>query len=464
MSLLLVGISGCEDDELTLIKEVVITWENPADLVVGLPLTEEQLNATANVPGSFVYTPPVGTVLDKGDNQELTAEFTPRDSKYPKMTKTVTINVVDKYIPVITWENPGILAAGSPLTEEQLNATADVPGTFVYDPPLGTVLPVGENQELKVTFTPSVPTHQATSKTVFINVRDVVPLKFAGVAEWSGRYTITLKLSDQVGNLGDSPEVGFTVHILNDPRSVDRDVSVKSVSIDPDDNNRVILTLAEAIYGDDKITVALNADGNTIKSADDQPLLSFESTPVSIPVTGDDLLADKKNWAGFEGTGGANAAGAFGYWVGAAEPWQRTTEMAASGDASMKYFGGFDVKPLFGMNFGESVDIEAGAYEVRHKIYIEAGSDLKALRTAIARKSKGWVDDVSAVWDVSNVKRGEWVTIKQIMSFPVAYNASDKTRYTYYVESALNPGVTGNQTFYLDDMELRKVDAGARPE
>ena len=35
----------------------VITWTNPADIAYGTPLTGIQLNATANVPGSFSYTP-----------------------------------------------------------------------------------------------------------------------------------------------------------------------------------------------------------------------------------------------------------------------------------------------------------------------------------------------------------------------------------------------------------------------
>src|SRR5262249_53997785 len=37
----------------------------------------------------------------------------------------------------------------------QLNATASVPGTFVYSPAAGTVLPVGNGQMLSVTFTPT---------------------------------------------------------------------------------------------------------------------------------------------------------------------------------------------------------------------------------------------------------------------------------------------------------------------
>lgn len=461
--LIVATINSCKEDEFLIIKEVVITWENPAELVEGLPLTEAQLNATANVPGSIVFTPALGTVLPKGDNQELKAEFTPRDTeKYKSLSKTVTINIVDKYIPVITWENPAVLPLGKPLTEEQLNATADVEGTFVYTPPLGTVLPLGDNQELRVDFTPSVPTHQATSKTVFINVRDVVPLRFADGAMYTGLQSIAFNVDGEVGSLGDNPQTGFTVHVINKAKLTDKEVGITAVSIDPANAKRIELTLDGKIYGDDVITVAFNEDGNSIRSAQQQPLKSFEAQMVDVPVIGDDILAGKA-WAGFEAAGGANAAGAAGYWVGKALPWQRTTDMAASGNASMKYTGGFDINPLWGMNFGDNVDIEAGVYEVSHKIYIEPGSDLKMLRTAIARKSKGWADDTQTFFDVENITRGEWVTIKSRMSFPVAYNNSDKTRYSYYVEQSLNQGVTGDQTFYLDDMGLKKVDAPARP-
>jgi len=470
LNLIVIGIiitvvNSCKEDEFLLIKEVVITWEDPDELVVGLPLTETQLNATANVPGTIVFTPPVGTVLEMGDNQTLKADFTPRDTeKYQSLSKTVAINIVDKYIPEITWEEPAVLALGTPLSEEQLNATANVEGTFVYTPPLGTVLPLGENQELKVDFTPSVNTHQPASKTVMINVRDVVPLKYAdNSAVWTGRQSLAFNVSGEVGSLGDNPETGFIVHVMNAGKFIDKDIEVTGVSFSPENATRIELTLAKAIYGDDIITLAFNEEGSGIVSVDEQPLKSFDAQRVTIPVTGENLLADKSAWAGFEATGGANAAGVAGYWVGKALPWQRTTDMAASGDASMKYTGGFDVNPLWGMNFGANVDIEAGAYEVSHKIYIEPGSDLKVLRTDIARQSTGWGRDVQAFFDVENVKRGEWVTIKQIMSFPVAYNSSDKTRYSYYVEADINPGVSGDQTFYLDDMGLKKVEAGARP-
>ena len=472
LSLCMVGIgmtifNSCTEEELFSIKEVVITWENPAELVVGLPLTEAQLNATANVPGTFVFTPALGTILSMGNNQELKAEFTPTDGKYSGLSKTVAINIVDKYIPVITWEDPAVLALGTPLSEEQLNATANVPGTFVYTPALGTVLPLGENQELKVDFTPSVPTYQATSKTVLINVRDVVPLKYvANSAMYTGEQSFAFKVDGEVGSLGDNPEMGFTVHVTNAAKFVDKDFVITGVSIDPADATRIELTLDEAIYADDVITVAFDTEGSGIVSTDEQPLLSFNAKQVQIPVAGTDLLAGT-SWAGFEVSAAANTGGAAGYWVGAApNPWARTTDLAASGDASMKYTGGFDVKPLYGMKFGANVDTQPGAFEISHKVYIESGSNLKAIRTSIARQSNGWADDLSIVWDVESVARGEWVTIKKIVYIPVAVNelASNlQVRYTYYIQANLNEGVTGDQTFYLDDMGMRAVDIPARP-
>ena len=44
----------------------VITWPTPADIVYGTALSATQLNATTTVPGTFVYTPAAGTVLNAG--------------------------------------------------------------------------------------------------------------------------------------------------------------------------------------------------------------------------------------------------------------------------------------------------------------------------------------------------------------------------------------------------------------
>ena len=52
------------------------------------------MNATANVPGTFVYTPPSGTVLSAGVGQTLSVTFTPtRRADYNTATKTVQLTV-----------------------------------------------------------------------------------------------------------------------------------------------------------------------------------------------------------------------------------------------------------------------------------------------------------------------------------------------------------------------------------
>src|SRR5204863_95130 len=57
-----------------------ITWPTPADLVYGTALSATQLNATASVAGSFVYTPALGDVLNAGAAQTLSVAFTPTDA------------------------------------------------------------------------------------------------------------------------------------------------------------------------------------------------------------------------------------------------------------------------------------------------------------------------------------------------------------------------------------------------
>src|SRR5207248_258274 len=154
----------------------VITWTTPADIVYGTALSNTQLNATASVAGTFVYTPPTGTVLSAGTAQTLSVAFTPTDSaNYTSATKTVTINVL-KATPVITWPTPADIVYGTALGATQLNATASVAGTFVYTPPTGTVLSAGAAQTLSVAFTPTDPAnYTSATKTVSINVLKATP-------------------------------------------------------------------------------------------------------------------------------------------------------------------------------------------------------------------------------------------------------------------------------------------------
>jgi hypothetical protein len=130
-----------------------ITWNTPAEVTYGTALSGAQLNATANVAGSFAYSPAPGTVLNAGP-QTLTATFTPSDSaNYDTATANVTLAVA-KATPVVAWNAPGGITYGTALSGSQLNATATVAGSFAYSPASGTVLGAG-TQALSVTFTPA---------------------------------------------------------------------------------------------------------------------------------------------------------------------------------------------------------------------------------------------------------------------------------------------------------------------
>ncbi len=58
----------------------VLTWSNPADITYPAALDSTELNATANIDGTFTYAPTVGTVLNAGNAQTLHVDFTPTDT------------------------------------------------------------------------------------------------------------------------------------------------------------------------------------------------------------------------------------------------------------------------------------------------------------------------------------------------------------------------------------------------
>jgi hypothetical protein len=73
-----------------------------------------------------------------------------------------TLTVTNKTVPTITWASPAAITYGTALSANQLSATADVPGAFIYSPAAGVVLGAG-GQPLSVTFTPTDSTNYATA-------------------------------------------------------------------------------------------------------------------------------------------------------------------------------------------------------------------------------------------------------------------------------------------------------------
>jgi DNA-binding beta-propeller fold protein YncE len=142
--------SSSDNTQLLTVNQAtpLVSWSNPAGILFGSALSSQQLRATANVPGTFVYTPPAGTVLPVGNGQTLTVLFTPTDTRsYRTATASVQINVTaggpasliatntlarqpgtNNVIATMTIANTG----GSPATAVQVNAAR-----------IGATLPIG---------------------------------------------------------------------------------------------------------------------------------------------------------------------------------------------------------------------------------------------------------------------------------------------------------------------------------
>jgi len=93
----------------------VVVWSRPADIVYGTPLTAAQLNPSANVPGAFVFDPPIGHFLDTGNDQALAATFTPQDTNnYVSVTASNLVTVTKASLVITADDKTKVYGAALP--------------------------------------------------------------------------------------------------------------------------------------------------------------------------------------------------------------------------------------------------------------------------------------------------------------------------------------------------------------
>ena len=119
-----------------------ISWPSPGTLDFAMPLGPAQLDATASIPGTFVYDPPAGTLTDGGRTQKMTLNvvFTPNDSlRYRTAAKSIVVNVqADNITSGLTPQNPIVWNSGlsdhdQALIDNGYNVSYTVkPGTELY--------------------------------------------------------------------------------------------------------------------------------------------------------------------------------------------------------------------------------------------------------------------------------------------------------------------------------------------
>jgi hypothetical protein len=170
----------------------------------------------ATAPGSYTiqatYNPGAGFAASNDSSQSL---------------------AISKATPVLTWPSPAGMLFGSALSSTQLNATANVPGAFVYNPPAGTVLSAG-SQTLSVVFTPNDTTDYTTAaKSVLVNVTNPAPpaspvqivVTKILARNGSGQVVATLSVSNSGGTAAQNVQltigkIGSTAAVTSLPLSL----------------------------------------------------------------------------------------------------------------------------------------------------------------------------------------------------------------------------------------------------
>lgn len=160
--------------------------------------------AVSNGNASGNFTLPGGTAAGTYSIRAVYSE----SGSFSSASDTTKLLTVNQATPVITWNPPAANSFGSALSGSQLNATANVPGTFIYTPPAGTVLPVGNGQSLFVQLNPTnSQNYKAVTASVPINITAAAGpatlISTSTLARESGTNNVIVTL--RIANTGGSP-------------------------------------------------------------------------------------------------------------------------------------------------------------------------------------------------------------------------------------------------------------------
>jgi hypothetical protein len=149
----------------------VISWATPAPITYGTPLSATQLDATANVAGSFTYSPAAGKIVAAG-NDTLTVTFKPTSADYTTTTGSVTLQVlptatvttITSPSQTITLSKVGVATSTLDFNVTSYDPTGSVTLTATTGETCsGTLTPTSGDGKCKLTFnTPGVRTITAT--------------------------------------------------------------------------------------------------------------------------------------------------------------------------------------------------------------------------------------------------------------------------------------------------------------
>jgi hypothetical protein len=172
----------------------VISWSTPAPIISGTPLGSTQLDATANVPGTFSYNPSAGTALSTGTHA-LTATFTPTETANYSSAQA-TVNITVSALPVITFNGPSASASAQQPTVTFQASSLPSPTTATFSLAFAaSTSPAADDPAIQFigggrTLTEQVPANTAFNKDIALQTGTV-----------AGTITITASLTANGANI-----------------------------------------------------------------------------------------------------------------------------------------------------------------------------------------------------------------------------------------------------------------------
>ena len=129
------GDFGVATDSKTIqIGGPILTWAAPAAINYGTALNATQLNATASVAGTLVFSPAADTILAPGQ-QSLKVTFTPADTAHYTVQSSAVVLTVNKAPQTITLTAPSIGKVNTPITLVATGGASGSPITYTVAGP-----------------------------------------------------------------------------------------------------------------------------------------------------------------------------------------------------------------------------------------------------------------------------------------------------------------------------------------
>ncbi|ANQ52390.2 hypothetical protein MY04_5055 [Flammeovirga sp. MY04] len=294
---------------------------------------------------------------------------------------------------------------------------------------------------------------------------DEALLKTSDLMENSAKK-ITFETSIPVASIGSNAANSFKVHIKN-LSGHDAASSISRVEVDPSNNKKLVLTVGEQTYNSDQIFISYDGNGD-IRSATGNVLDAFDTEQVEMYITSTNEF-ENPEMIDFE-LEGVNVQDAFatGWWVDnsvvGGRLWKRTTDKASKGNASMSLViedratqGASQLFSIHNVHNGgpnnNGMKNPAGDYEFTFDIYIPEGVDFTSgLETNFQDLSNS--DDKQFLTpDLSDVEKGQWVTVTQHITF----DKDGNRRQVFFGIDTPVPS-TGRLEFYIDNIVVRAIE------